>query len=174
MKRCLPPALMPESHKRARHRGPKQVLDLPSKVDPKSAKISVIEHWAKRLTLPQLRQGDAGHGLVFGLVSRRQTGEATLSAATVQRPNFLELLTTFAATKFPQFQYTSIQIARNNTGLGLHVDRTDCGFNMAMTFGDFQGGQIWEMHQGVMDCFHRPQRVDSSYPHMVLPFSGER
>ena len=177
MKRVLPPALLPDSAQKSAKVARSDLHDIPVAALPKQGdhvKIGLLEHLCTKLSLPKLRNSDEAQGLQFGLVVDRKTQLPALSAASRERPNLFSLLLAVARDKIPGFQFTSIQLSRNSKGLGLHTDSRDISDNAIITFGSYDGGELFHSTAGVLNPFHSVKKFDTSLPHVVLPFTGVR
>ena len=77
----------------------------------------------------------------------------------------------------PGFTFTSIQISLNARAM-LHTDRNNAGPSMAMAAGPFAGGQLCIYGDDTDDISALPaerwHRFYGQFPHMVLPYAGER
>ena len=77
----------------------------------------------------------------------------------------------------PEFTFTSVQVSLNARAL-LHTDRNNAGSSMAMAAGSYAGGQLCIYGDDTDDFTALPaenwHQFYGQYPHMVLPYAGER
>ena len=121
-------------------------------------------------------------GFVLGSTA---TFTGTMAVAKGSRlfPYLSWLVAAYAAKKFPDFPYQTVQV--NEGASGLHVDG-NCGESIILSFGDYEGGKLWAMKQsdGKMTWAIRNidplkggkvLKFDGNLPHMTLPItSGTR
>jgi hypothetical protein len=71
------------------------------------------------------------------------------------------------------FKFTSIQL-NHNFASALHVDDYNSGPSYIVGLGGYEGGELWTLEHGPLDCHHRFCHYDGTEPHATLPFTGER
>ena len=70
------------------------------------------------------------------------------------------------------FKFTSIQL-NHNFASALHVDDYNSGPSYIVGLGTYEGGELWTLEHGPLDCHHRFCHYDGTEPHATLPFTGE-
>ena len=110
-------------------------------------------------------------GFVLGYVISYRTGWVS-SSATLGHPELAEMLCSYIRKKFPALVFTSIMV--NEGRSALHVDMSNCDLSAIVSFGDHEGGELWQYPGKILSIRNRPKLCHGSLPHITLPYEGER
>ena len=120
-----------------------------------------------------VRRSDAHKkaGMCLGYVIRYSQGWKR-SKWSARYHELSRLLCRFAAERFPNFRFSSIQV--NSGASALHVDRGNRGPSLIMSLGEHVGGDLWQYPGTQLRVKDRLVPCEGRLPHITLPFEGER
>jgi hypothetical protein len=110
-------------------------------------------------------------GFVLGYVICYSQGWVS-SSATLEHPELAKMLCSYIRKKFPALVFTSIMV--NEGRSALHVDKSNCDLSAIVSFGDHEGGELWQYPGKILSIRNRPKLCHGSLPHITLPYEGER
>ena len=96
----------------------------------------------------------------------------TASTFTQRKPALAKLLCDYVKEKRPDFRFSCIQV--NEGASALHVDLANQGSSLIIALGNFTGGELYIYPDKIVDIQNKLNEFDGLYPHMTLPFEGER
>ena len=94
------------------------------------------------------------------------------SVATLKHPELASMLCSYIRKRMPDFVFTSIMV--NEGRSALHVDMLNCDLSAIVSFGDHDGGELWEYPGKVLRIRNRLKVCHGCLPHITLPYEGER
>ena len=99
------------------------------------ASTAFVEHGTGTLTF----------GLSRNLTKKKESnGGWAISVDTKKRPNLCRLVLKMVRTKISMMTFTTIHVTKN-IRTEMHVDTNNVGTIALMTYGDFQGGELWTL-----------------------------
>ena len=129
-------------------------------------------HSRENITLPE-DEASGVRSACVGLVGARSHGVVASQFAR-SRPSLTRELVRFGRHFLPSsFKFTSIQL-NHNFASALHVDDYNSGPSYIVGLGTYEGGELWTLEHGPLNCHHSFCHYDGTEPHATLPFTGER